>query len=118
VGSFTIVDDVSVSAYDVGNNFLCSFESIGSSRAATVAQSLASLNPDVRAQYVIECPLAFARRLDLMNHFQLVIAAQLPHNQLITLADHLYDNNIPLIIIKSNGFLGWARLQLKEHAGS
>ena len=48
--------------------------------------------------------------------FNLVITSELDEESLKLLSSHLWLNNVPLMLVKSYGLLGYIRLQIKEHA--
>ncbi|KAM4614145.1 NEDD8-activating enzyme E1 regulatory subunit isoform 2-T2 [Discoglossus pictus] len=116
IGSFTIVDGNEVSGEDVGNNFFLHRGSIGQNRARTSMELLQELNDDVTGNYVAESP---DQLLDsdpsFFCRFTLVIATQLPESTLLRLAETLWDSNIPLLVCRAYGFVGYMRLIVKEH---
>lgn len=120
IGSFTIVDDHVVTDSDVGCNFFLTDSCIGSSRGKVTSRLLNELNPDVRGDYVEE---SLEKLLDSSVHhhdvfsgYSLVIACNLKNeNSLLKLSNMLWDKNIPLVIVKTNGMYGYLRLQVKEH---
>jgi amyloid beta precursor protein binding protein 1 len=62
IAAFTVVDGGSVSRRDLGNNWLCSREHLGQSRARCVAALLGELNEEARGSYVEDDPEALLRR--------------------------------------------------------
>eukprot|EP00352_Strombidinopsis_acuminata_P006321 CAMPEP_0176355758 /NCGR_PEP_ID=MMETSP0126-20121128/13526_1 /TAXON_ID=141414 ORGANISM="Strombidinopsis acuminatum, Strain SPMC142" /NCGR_SAMPLE_ID=MMETSP0126 /ASSEMBLY_ACC=CAM_ASM_000229 /LENGTH=96 /DNA_ID=CAMNT_0017708551 /DNA_START=34 /DNA_END=324 /DNA_ORIENTATION=- len=48
VGNFMIVDDALVTERDLGNNFFVTKDSVGKSKAETVAELMREMNPDVK----------------------------------------------------------------------
>ncbi|CAH8581574.1 unnamed protein product [Heterobilharzia americana] len=54
IGSFTIVDDSSVTEDDLGSNFFLSENHLGMGRAQAVTESLMELNEEVNGNYLIE----------------------------------------------------------------
>ncbi|XP_073515270.1 NEDD8-activating enzyme E1 regulatory subunit [Phyllobates terribilis] len=116
IGSFTIVDGNVVKGEDVGNNFFLNRESIGKSRAQTSMELLQELNEDVTGDYVAENP---EQLLDsdpsFFCKFTLVIATQLSESTLLRLAETLWNSNIPLLISRTYGFIGYMRIIVKEH---
>ena len=120
IGSFTIVDDAIVTGSDVGSNFFLTQSCIGSNRGKVTSRLLNELNPDVRGDYVEE---SLEQLLDSSHHhhdifstYNLVIACDLMNeDSLLKLSKVLWDRDIPLIIVKTNGLYGYVRLQVKEH---
>ncbi|CAI9615860.1 unnamed protein product [Staurois parvus] len=116
IGSFTIVDGNEVRGEDVGNNFFLTRSNIGKSRAETAMELLQELNEDVTGNFVSQHP---DHLLDgdpsFFNKFTLVIATQLPESTLLCLAETLWNANIPLVICRAYGFVGYMRIIVKEH---
>ncbi|CAJ0955784.1 unnamed protein product, partial [Ranitomeya imitator] len=116
IGSFTIVDGNVVKGEDVGNNFFLNRGSIGKSRAQTSMELLQELNEDVTGDFVAEDP---DQLLDndpsFFCKFTLVIATQLSESTLLRLAETLWNSNIPLLISRTYGFIGYMRIIVKEH---
>ncbi|KAG5872635.1 hypothetical protein JTB14_003723 [Gonioctena quinquepunctata] len=116
IGSFTIVDGEKITEEDIGSNFFLDSDSIGLSRAQVATQCLLELNPDVRGDYIDESPEhVMSHTQDFFNKFTVVVATALPEKVLIPLSKHLWDSEVPLIVCRSIGFLGYIRLQVKEH---
>lgn len=120
IGSFTIVDDAIVTGTHVGSNFFLTQSCIGSNRGKVTSRLLNELNPDVRGDYVEE---SLEQLLDSSHHhhdifstYTLVIACDLMNeDSLLQLSKILWDRDIPLIVVKTNGLYGYVRLQVKEH---
>ncbi|XP_040265216.1 NEDD8-activating enzyme E1 regulatory subunit [Bufo bufo] len=116
IGSFTIVDGNLVSGEDVGNNFFLLRSSIGKSRAEASMELLQELNEDVTGNFVPEDP---EQLLDndpsFFCKFTLVIASQLLESTLLRLAETLRNANIPLLICRTYGFVGYMRIVVEEH---
>ncbi|XP_057667798.1 NEDD8-activating enzyme E1 regulatory subunit [Diorhabda carinulata] len=116
IGSFTIVDGEKVTEEDIGSNFFLESDSIGMSRAHVATQCLLELNPDVRGDFIDESPEhVMSHTQDFFNKFTVVIATALPEKVLIPLSKHLWAYDVPLLVCRSIGFLGYIRLQVKEH---
>ncbi|CAH0546622.1 unnamed protein product [Brassicogethes aeneus] len=116
IGLFTIVDGEKICEEDIGSNFFLEVDTLGSSRAQIATQCLLELNPDVRGDYIDETPEhVMSHTQDFFNNFTVVIATALSEKTLIPLSKLLWEANIPLIVCRSIGFLGYIRLQVKEH---
>ncbi|KAK1330478.1 hypothetical protein QTO34_010667 [Cnephaeus nilssonii] len=92
IGSFTIIDGNQVSGEDAGNNFFLQRSSIGKS-----PENLLDNDPSF-----------FCR-------FTIVVATQLPESTLLRLADVLWNSQIPLLICRTYGLVGYMRIIIKEH---
>uniref|UniRef100_A0A8C5NQ29 NEDD8 activating enzyme E1 subunit 1 n=1 Tax=Junco hyemalis TaxID=40217 RepID=A0A8C5NQ29_JUNHY len=122
IGSFTIVDGNRVSGEDVGNNThpLCKLHfiliALKQSRAQSAMELLQELNSDVSGNFVEESP---EKLLDndpsFFNRFNLVVATQLPESTLLRLAEVLWNSNIPLLVCRTYGLVGYMRVVIKEH---
>uniref|UniRef100_A0A8C0EDL1 NEDD8-activating enzyme E1 regulatory subunit n=1 Tax=Bubo bubo TaxID=30461 RepID=A0A8C0EDL1_BUBBB len=116
IGSFTIVDGSRVSGEDVGNNFFLQKNHIGQNRAQSATELLQELNTDVSGNFVEESP---EKLLDndpsFFRRFNLVVATQLPESTLLRLAELLWNSNIPLLVCRTYGLVGYMRVIIKEH---
>ncbi|XP_054245620.1 NEDD8-activating enzyme E1 regulatory subunit isoform X2 [Indicator indicator] len=116
IGSFTIVDGNRVSGEDVGHNFFLQKSHIGQNRAQSATELLQELNNDVSGNFVEESP---EQLLDndpsFFNRFNLVVATQLPESTLLRLAELLWNSNIPLLVCRTYGLVGYMRVVIKEH---
>ncbi|XP_010583546.1 PREDICTED: NEDD8-activating enzyme E1 regulatory subunit [Haliaeetus leucocephalus] len=116
IGSFTIVDGNRVSGEDVGNNFFLQKSHIGQNRAQSATELLQELNSDVSGNFVEESP---EKLLDndpsFFNRFNLVVATQLPESTLLRLAELLWNSNVPLLVCRTYGLVGYMRVIIKEH---
>ncbi|XP_062442884.1 NEDD8-activating enzyme E1 regulatory subunit isoform X3 [Rhea pennata] len=116
IGSFTIVDGNQVSGEDVGNNFFLQKSHIGQNRAQSATELLQELNNDVSGNFVEETP---EKLLDndpsFFSRFNLVVATQLPESTLLRLAEVLWNSNIPLLVCRTYGLVGYMRIIIKEH---
>ncbi|KAG8144000.1 putative NEDD8-activating enzyme E1 regulatory subunit protein [Naja naja] len=116
IGSFTIIDGNPVTGEDVGNSFFLQRSNIGQNRAQCATELLQELNNDVCGNFVEENP---DKLLDndpsFFCRFNVVIATQLPESMLVRLADVLWNYNIPLLICRTYGLIGYMRIVIKEH---
>ena len=95
---------------------LICLDSLGQSRGSVATRLLLELNPGVRGDCVDESPdKVLHNRPDFFNDFNLVIATELSEKMMSTLSSLLWDANIPMMIVKSYGLIGYIRLQVKEH---
>ena len=117
VGKFTIIDDQKISEEDAGNNFFLNEANIGQLRGQTAKDLLLELNPEVRGDFIDKPIRQFLQdQPDYFRSFNLVIATDVGEDTLKILSDHLWNNNIPLMLVRSYGLLGCIRLQIQEHA--
>ncbi|EDL11219.1 amyloid beta precursor protein binding protein 1, partial [Mus musculus] len=116
IGSFTIIDGNLVSGEDAGNNFFLQKSSIGKNRAQAAMEFLQELNSDVSGSFVEESP---ENLLDndpsFFCRFTIVVATQLLESTLLRLADVLWNSQIPLLICRTYGLVGYMRIIIKEH---
>lgn len=117
LGSFTILDQKKVAGEDVGNNFFIDTDDIGvRSRGEVATRLLLEMNLDVKGDFVDESvEHILASNPDFFRSFSLVITCDLPQRPLMQLAEKLYNEKIPLLVIKLSGFLGYIRVQVSEH---
>ncbi|RDD43316.1 NEDD8-activating enzyme E1 regulatory subunit [Trichoplax sp. H2] len=117
IGSFTVIDGHQVTSEDVGNNFFLDKNSIGKSRAKYVTQLLQDLNSDVRGDAIEEhVENLLQNDSEFFMTFSIVIATSLPERVLLKLGETLWKQDIPFIICRSYGMVGYIRLVVNEHA--
>ena len=117
VGKFTIIDDQKLSEEDAGNNFFLTKEHIGGLRGSAAKDVLLELNPDVRGNSIdTSVSQILQDQPNFFTSFNLVIAAELDEESLKILSAHLWTSNVPLMLVRSYGLLGYIRIQIKEHA--
>uniref|UniRef100_A0A8C7MJ97 NEDD8-activating enzyme E1 regulatory subunit n=1 Tax=Oncorhynchus kisutch TaxID=8019 RepID=A0A8C7MJ97_ONCKI len=92
IGAFTIVDGHKVSGEDVGNNFFLNNNSIGRS-----PDKLLDNDPE------------------FFHRFTLVIGVQLPESTCLRLGSVLWNANVPFLVCRTYGLVGYMRLVVKEH---
>ncbi|XP_055608711.1 nedd8-activating enzyme E1 regulatory subunit [Uranotaenia lowii] len=116
IGGFTIVDNGLVTEEDIGCNFFLDPSSVGQSRAKSSMQLLQELNPDVNGDYVDEnVDQLIDAQPDFFKTFDVVVATSVNERTIIRLSNLLWDQKIPLLVCRSIGFYGVARLQIQEH---
>merc|ERR1712029_384082 len=54
-------------------------------------------------------------RPDFLTNFDLVIATEISEKTLISLSKLLWNENVPMMVVKTYGLLGYIRLQVNEH---
>jgi amyloid beta precursor protein binding protein 1 len=113
VGHFTIVDHHIVNETDIGNNFFLEPTKLGQQRGIVARDLLCELNPDVNGVAIIRSP----QELDtsFFSRFTLVIATQLDEKTLSFVADACWKSDIPLVVARTYGFIGYVRLCTREH---
>jgi amyloid beta precursor protein binding protein 1 len=118
IGSFTVIDSNVVCNDDVSSNFFVSREDVGLNRGKVTCKRLLELNPDVDGDHIEE---SLEQILDheagkLLTTFHVVIASDVcREDSIIKLSQVLYEAQIPLFLVKSNGPFALIRLQVKEH---
>eukprot|EP01135_Chromosphaera_perkinsii_P011792 Nk52_evm38s2496 gene=Nk52_evmTU38s2496 len=116
LGSFTVVDGHVVDGKSIGNNFFLDYDSMGHSRAQRVTELLSELNSDVAGNFVNnEVDSVLDNGRDFFKDFSVVIATQLNEIQLLRLGQVLWDANVPMLVVRTYGFIGYMRLVVKEH---
>jgi amyloid beta precursor protein binding protein 1 len=82
IAGFTVVDDATVQASDLGSNFLLERASLGKLRAEAVTGLLSELNEGVASSYVEESPVNLIETNPaFFSEFQLVLATQVQCSQ-------------------------------------
>ncbi len=127
IRAFTIIDDHRITEDDADSNFfLCTAEGsvLGEPRAKVAAQQLLEMNSDVKKgdwveenfEALLDQPRTTTQPLFFTN-FSLVVACGIESERALNkLSAHLWQLGVPLLVVKSLGFLGYLRLQVREHA--
>lgn len=118
LGCFTVVDSAMVGAQDLGNNFFVTADAVGRPRAEVVTELLLEMNPDdCQGKFRVADPADLVcTEPAFFLEFSLIIATQMSQAPLLRLAKICWDANIPLVVVRSYGFLGYLRLCLPRHA--
>lgn len=86
---------------------------MGQSRAAAATRNLVEMNHEVRGDAVEESPENILRnRPDFFRNFSLVVVTSMGERALKVLSELLWEANIPLVVIRSYGFVGYIRLAI------
>lgn len=116
VGKISIVDSYMVNESDLANNFFVTREHLGQPRAKVTLELLLEMNDEVNAgNAVIQSPDSLVHSKEFFSQFSLVIATQLGEKSLCTLSATLWTIGVPLIAVRSVGFIGHIRIQKEEH---
>jgi len=116
MGNFTILDPHPVSGEDAGNNFFLTADSIGQPRGEVATRLLLEMNHEVRGESRQESvEQVLDGDPDFFTNFSLVVACGLSEKSLLLLSTKLESSRIPLLVVRTSGFLGYIRLQLAEH---
>ncbi|KAF6256211.1 hypothetical protein COO60DRAFT_135121 [Scenedesmus sp. NREL 46B-D3] len=116
IASFTIVDGNKVQPRDLGNNFLVDAARLGHSRAQVVTDLLKEMNDAVSGSYVEDTPEELLENNpSFLEGFDLVIATQMPEQQLLKLDELCRATGVKLLVVRSYGLVGFMRASLPEH---
>lgn len=118
IGNYTIVDGQLVEEHDLGNNFFVTSKSLGSNRAKVVTELLQELNPYSKGRFVEDDPRTLIERSpEFFLPFHLVIVAYpfLEERHILELGRICWENNIPILIARSYGLIGYLRIVVKDH---
>ena len=116
VGTFTILDEHLLNESDLGSNFFCEVSGLGKPRCEMVAELLCEMDSDVQGNAIFgNLSSAVASDAEFLSRFSLVIASNLPEAHMLQLSEACWLRNIPLIVVRSYGLLGYVRVQVKQH---
>lgn len=116
VGHFTILDDFIVNAKDLGCNFFFTEESIGKPRAEIATAMLSEMNEDTKGLAVVaNASNLFLTEPSFFEQFSLIITANSSESFLAPLAAFCWERSIAFMTLRSYGFIGSLRLQLRNH---
>ncbi|KAI8609685.1 amyloid beta precursor protein-binding protein 1 [Chytriomyces sp. MP71] len=114
IGAFTLLDAKKVDGADAGNNFFLGVDSLGRNRAESACLLLNELNADVNGAAVIDVRLALDA--DWLSRFSLVVVANSDDPEITReIARVCWDKNIPFMSVRTYGFVGYLRIQAREH---
>ena len=115
-GNITIIDPLNVTENDLGNNFFVDPSYLGQPRSKAALELLLEMNDDVKGTYIQRSITDIIQETpEYFHNFTLVIATQLPTSTILQLANILYPRNIPLLVIRSYGLIGYLRIIKAEH---
>ena len=115
VGYFIIVDDHVVTERDLGNNFFVDGESLGKPQCEVVCQLMLEMNPDVKGIAVNMAIKDFIdKKSDEILGAQMVIACELTNTYAARLGDLCKQKNIPMLLLRQYGMIGYIRLYKQE----
>ncbi|KAJ3116245.1 erg10, acetyl-CoA C-acetyltransferase [Phlyctochytrium bullatum] len=116
IGSFTIVDGKTVDGADVGSNFFLEPSLIGQNRAKATADLLEELNEEVSGFHVgADVESIIQSRPDFFTQFSVVVACNVAESLVVRLSEICWPHHIPLVVVKSYGFIGYMRISIPEH---
>ncbi|KAJ3020361.1 NEDD8-activating enzyme E1 regulatory subunit [Thoreauomyces humboldtii] len=112
----TVVDARNVEVQDLGHNFFVTKDHLGQSRGKTVTELLLELNSEVAGEYVQKDPAEIiANSPEFFDQFTLVIATQLDGESVQRLADVCWEAELPLVVVRVHGLIGYSRIVVPEH---
>lgn len=132
IGSFTVIDGDDVSEADCGNNFFLSSTASGPAssvmsdepstrnRALVTMEAMHELNDSVEGSYIPQHVSTFVRTeaeaFAFFKRFSVVIATQLGtvDPTLSHIAAGCYKANVPLLVARAYGLVGYLRVQARE----
>ena len=117
IGKVYVIDDKMVSEQDMGNNFFVTQSDLHTSRAVAVCKNLLEMNDDVQGEAIVSSTDFVINSPDQLLKLKpsIIIASNQTKANLLLLSDICHDKSIPLLIVRSYGFLGYFRLQLRDH---
>ncbi|EIW72572.1 hypothetical protein TREMEDRAFT_58742 [Tremella mesenterica DSM 1558] len=123
ISHFTILSSNVTTSQDVATNFFLHPTSIGRPIAFEAVRHLRELNPAVEGESNVNDPtILLETNPEFFLSFTLIITSNLPPSLELQIADLLWSASgpvggpdIPLIGIRSSGFIGRVEIQLREH---
>jgi NEDD8-activating enzyme E1 regulatory subunit len=126
LGSFTILDNSGIESNDLGNNF---FTTSGPYRGQSAVENLCEMNPDVKGTFLNsdlsteleqghQSPpqtflISYSIDSQFLQRFSLVILANPVPSLSQLVASSCWDHAVPLIVVRSYGFIGTYRFQIR-----
>jgi len=113
VKALKLVDDALVSEEDATSQFLAPRDKVGSNRAEASLARLQQLNSMV--EVTAEAGAASEKELPFFQQFDVVIATELPKEQLVRINSLCRPHNILFYAGDVFGFFGWSFMDLVSH---
>lgn len=111
VGRVVVVDRAVVTAHDVNCNYFVGSDEVGQNRARVLCKGLGELNPDVHFE-AVEDPI-HSLGTDFWAQFACVVS-DTRGLVMESLAELLWELNVPLVVVSCVGFYASVRIQLRE----
>uniref|UniRef100_A0A5S6Q0R0 NEDD8-activating enzyme E1 regulatory subunit n=1 Tax=Trichuris muris TaxID=70415 RepID=A0A5S6Q0R0_TRIMR len=116
IGNFTIVDGDKVDPESAADNFFLDFNLSGEPKAKVSCERLMMLNPEVEGNYVAQDPEdLFSSDPHFFGSFSVVIGTNLSERFTHTIGEYLWVQQIPFVLCKSYGLIGYLRIVVREH---
>ncbi|KFD49405.1 hypothetical protein M513_09672 [Trichuris suis] len=116
IGSFTIVDGDKDESESAANNFFLDFDMSGQPKAKMACERLMMLNPEVVGNYVNQSPEeVFSNNPHFFDNFSVVIGTNLSERFAHSIGEYLWIQQIPFLLCKSYGLVGYLRIVVREH---
>ncbi|KAJ3259839.1 NEDD8-activating enzyme E1 regulatory subunit [Boothiomyces macroporosus] len=91
-------------------------EDIGQLKAQCISKSLNELNPEVKGSFIAkDASKLIKTEPEIFKQFSLIIVSELSEYDLLALAEIAWNENIPLVTVRTYGFLGFMHLVFPEH---
>lgn len=120
IGQFSVMDDKLVTEADCGCNFFVTTESIGKPRAEVCCELLCEMNEDVTGKAIVgnyrDVIMNETSCQSLLSDKTFVVAANLDKDVLLKLSSMCWNMNIPMVIARAYGMIGYVRLQAYRHS--
>lgn len=109
-----------MTASDVGHNFFLEASSLGQNRADEVVRLLQELNPEVKGKGVARelADVVDSEATGLAKAATLVIAVDANEQDELRIAQRCWQTKVPLLLARTNGFVGSLRVQAEEMTGA
>ncbi|XP_018015689.1 NEDD8-activating enzyme E1 regulatory subunit [Hyalella azteca] len=115
IGKVTVLDDALVTQCDLDNNLFVSKDSLGKPRGEQLLQCLLEMNPDVRGSLVEQSTEGIlSTQPNFFDGFSVVVAVNMHEKTLLELSECLWRAKVPLVVVRSYGFIGYIRIQVEE----
>ena len=116
VGTFTIIDNKLVTRSDSGSNFFVIADYIGANRGTVALSLLQELNSEVIGKTIDDkFESVLTTTPEFFSQFSVVVATELPEDELCKLSRILWKSNTPLLVACAYGLMGYIRIAVPEH---
>lgn len=115
IGTFTIVDERTVSEDDLSGNFYLTEADMNKSISERMAFHISELNPDVKAYGIVSSLCHCLSRQGFFDTFDVVLVSDyIPIKLLLALREKLWLRNVPLVHVNTRGLYGTLQISREE----
>jgi amyloid beta precursor protein binding protein 1 len=115
IGGYMIVDPKMVEERDIASSYFLTDDCLRQPRGECTIRYLKELNPEVMGSCIqAEGVVWVEKHREALKNYVMVISTEQREKEMQWLSKLCYDDRIPILFVRTYGFLGWMRLQAYE----